>query len=278
MTPEDSLAAFGFTELEARLYCELLRQSPASGYRLAKAVAKAPANTYQALASLLRKGAVMVDDGTARAFRPVPPAELLTALKRRFEAQAHRAAGELARIERAPEGDRIYQLQDVRQVFERALSMIAAAGDVILFDLFPGPYDRLSGALEDAARRGVSVAGLVYEGVAEATPLTAVSAAGAPYLRERWPGAQLSLVVDAQEHLLALLSDDGDRVLHGIWSGSAYLSCLQHNGLSSEIRLLDAIPAEDDRLARISLLSAFPAGLRSLLRPLPSSAEIEVSL
>jgi len=35
------LAPFGFTDLESRLYCELLKHAPATGYRLAQLVGKA---------------------------------------------------------------------------------------------------------------------------------------------------------------------------------------------------------------------------------------------
>src|SRR5215213_5890268 len=106
MAPEQALAGFGFTDLEARLYCALLREAPASGYRLAKLVGKAPANTYQALDSLARKGAVMVDEGASRTFRPVPSDELLALLRLGFEARSKDAATALAGVERKTEGDR----------------------------------------------------------------------------------------------------------------------------------------------------------------------------
>jgi sugar-specific transcriptional regulator TrmB len=265
VTPEDSLSALGFTELEARLYCELLRRSPATGYRLSKDLGKAAANIYQGLAALMQKGAVMADEGTARAFRPVPPDELLSSLGKGFERRRSEAAAALARIEQPAGDDRVYEIRSVAQILERAEAMIARAGDIILFDLFPAPLAMLRAPLEDAARRGVAVAGLVYEPVAPAPAFTAVSAASAAGFLDRWPGEQLSLICDAQEHLVALIARGGERVLHGIWSGSAYLSALQHNGLASEIRLLAASPAEDDPLARIGLLRAYPAGLRSLV-------------
>ncbi len=52
MSAEEELVALGFTESEARVYCELLRGSPATGYRLAQALGKAPPAIYKALASL----------------------------------------------------------------------------------------------------------------------------------------------------------------------------------------------------------------------------------
>ena len=57
MTAEMALTSFGFTDSESRLYCELLRNGPSSGYRIAQIVGKAPANAYQSLRSLAQKGA-----------------------------------------------------------------------------------------------------------------------------------------------------------------------------------------------------------------------------
>src|SRR5688572_26729302 len=96
MNADEGLVALGFTEAEARVYCELLKGAPATGYRLAQALGKAPANIYQALASLEHKGAVLVEEGEPRSFRPVPPDEVLTALQSGFE-QRKRAAAEALR-------------------------------------------------------------------------------------------------------------------------------------------------------------------------------------
>src|SRR5947209_6897593 len=84
MPPELALSEFGFTELEARVYCELLRSAPATGYRLAQLTGKAPANVYQALAAMTRKGIVFAEEGETRSYRPLPPSELMVELQKEF--------------------------------------------------------------------------------------------------------------------------------------------------------------------------------------------------
>jgi hypothetical protein len=275
MEPAATLAALGFTETEALVYCELLRASPASGYRLAQAIGKAPANTYAALAALTQKGAVVVDDSAGKSFRPAPPAELIAALERGYETRA-RAAGEaLEQLYKPPEDDRIYQLSTAAQALERARAMIDGAREILLFDLFPEPFELLRPHLELAQGRGVRVAGVGYAPPGEI---------GFPFLdsrglslAERWPGLQLSLVTDAREYMVALLSRDMTRALHGAWSDSAYLAALQHNALASEIRLSALAPAGGDPFADISLLRARPAGLRALVgdEPIPTDAPLQ---
>src|SRR5437870_4511293 len=54
-------------------------------------------------------------------------------------------------------------------------------------------------------------------------------------VRARWPGEWLNIVVDGEEHLLALLSEDCSRVHQAVWSSSPYLSVLHPSGMASEI-------------------------------------------
>jgi predicted transcriptional regulator len=263
--PEATLAALGFTETEAALYCELLRSGPATGYRLAQAVGKAPANIYQALAALAQKGAVLVDETEAKAYRAIAPSELLGALQQGFETRRAEAQAALEALHAPAADDRIYHLKTLPQVYERARAMIARAREIILCDLFPAPLAELAPSLERAAAQGVTVGALVYaeaQGLAFPTILSGAAA----FANARWPGLQLSLVVDASEHLVALVSPDGTRVLHGIWSDSPYLACLKHSGLASEIRLA---ASDAPATAALSLLNAYPPGLRALAGPRP---------
>jgi len=267
---ETTLTALGFTDIEAAIYCELLRGAPSTGYRLAKAIGKAPANIYQALAGLAAKGAVMVDDGATKVYRATAPAELLTGLQQAFDASRWGAQAALEALHADTEDDRIYQLKTPEQIYKRAEAMIAAAREILLFDLFPEPLAILETPLVAAHARGVTVAGLVY-GQAPSLPFPVVVASASAIVAERWPGLQLSLVADAKEHLAALLSLAGTSARHGVWSDSVYLACLKHSGLAAEIQVSAAGSHIDSSFDGISLLQAHPAGLTRLIGPRASS-------
>ena len=104
------LTPFGFTELESRLYGELVMHGPATGYRLGKAVGKATANAYQAVNSLVRKGAVVEDDSDPKFYHPVPPAELFAALRGDFAGKASDAEAAFAKIYARTSEQRLYRL------------------------------------------------------------------------------------------------------------------------------------------------------------------------
>lgn len=260
--PEAALAGLGFTDTEARLYCELVRAGPATGYRLAKAIGKAPANTYQALESLSQKGAVLTEDAEAKIWRAAPPAELVSALD---AAHARRSAAALDALSRLPAAEadvRLYALRTPEQAYARARAMIAAAREAILFDLSPQPFETLRPDLERAAAQGVTVAGLIY--APSPTSLTTVVSDDAALVTDRWPGQQVTIVADAREQLTALIAPDGHRLIQGVVSDSPFLACLQHSGLSAELRLSRLAPANDP-LAHLALLALRPPGLRDLI-------------
>jgi predicted transcriptional regulator len=268
---KDTLIALGFTNLEAQLYCELLKNAPATGYRLAQAVGKAAANVYQALGVLEQKNAVLVDDGATKSYRPVPPEELLAVLESGFFKRQKAAKAALERLHAPVASDKIFQLRNAAQTLARARQMLAGATDVVLFDLFPAPLAALRAELAAAAARGVQVGGVVY---APNPPreFLCVPSHGQPRTPDNWPGSQLTLVVDARQFLVALFSSDGNELHHAFWSDSVYLSCLQHSGLGCELRLSALGLNNKDPLAKISLLPMMPPGLKELMRPQASSS------
>ena len=264
ITPATALLDLGFTEIEALVLCELTRLGPSTGYRLAKAISKAPANTYQALDGLAQKGAVLVDESEAKTWRAVPAAELIAALAARHEQRSQAALAALQTL-KAPEAEaRLYALKTPDQVLARARAMIAGARAVLLFDLFPEPFAALEADLVRAAARGVRVAGQTY--AAHATQVETVSHDDTAAQLAAWPGLQVTVIADAREHLTALISRDGERCRHGVWSDSPYLACVQHSGLAAEINL--AAQARGHTLSfDPTLFASRPPGLSDLTGP-----------
>jgi HTH-type transcriptional regulator, sugar sensing transcriptional regulator len=231
-----ALVDLGMSGLEAEAYAFLLRESPATGYRVAQAIRKPAANTYKALESLQTKGAVIVESGTSRLHRAVPPDEFLRHLDRRFQEQRARALSALRRVRGGADDDRVYQLRSPGQVLERCRAMLARARRIALVDAFPEPLARIRADLEAAVARGVEVAVKGYE-PSVISGASVVVAEDAKQVKSRWPGQWLNVVADGQEHLLALFANGCESLHQAVWSGSAYVSWVYHSALASEITL-----------------------------------------
>jgi sugar-specific transcriptional regulator TrmB len=232
-TAEESLVQLGLTRLEACIYTFLLRESPATGYRVAKALGKPAANVYKAMETLEGKGAIEVDRGHTKVCRPVPVAELIHLLESRFKRQRDQAFASLRRLPGPSRDTRVYQLRDRDHVFGKVRQLLENAQHDILLDVFP-ILSEIRSDIEQAVARGLSVAMKIY------TPdrLPGAEVVLEPEherIRKRWPAQWIVMVVDGSETLIALLTQDGSRVIQAVWSGSPFLSWIHHSGLGSEI-------------------------------------------
>jgi sugar-specific transcriptional regulator TrmB len=278
----DSLRELGLTGLEAEAYAWLLTSSPATGYGVAKGLGKPTANTYKALDSLREKGAVVTDDDETRAYRAVPPAELLAALERRFLDSRRRAAEALGRLGTPETDERVYRLSTPEQVIQRARQMLLRAREVAVLDLFPLPAERLRSDLEAAADRGIRVVVKCYAPV-EIPGARVIQDPASSQVSERWPAQWANAVVDGAESLLALLSRDGTEVHQAIWSGSPFISWVYYSALIAELFYSDVSRGLENGLSMDELENAFALhktlrrvdapGYRELLRRLHGQAE-----
>lgn len=265
MDPDLTLSPLGFTDLESKLYAQLLRESPASGYRLAQILGKAPANVYAGLKSLQTKGAIVSQTraGETATYIPMPPQELLAGLKQVYDEHHDRAWQALNSLHQPALEEHVYRLTTVSQVVERGRSMIRAASEILVFDFSPAVYDMFDTELADVRGRGVVVAGLVYS-AEQTTPTQPCVRANVMAGQEAWPALWLTLVVDGEQQLLAQISRDKNRLFNGMWTDSAFLSCAYHDALACEVRLVALGIELDDDLKHISLYRFKPRGWRAM--------------
>ncbi|MFN7921481.1 MAG: helix-turn-helix domain-containing protein [Bryobacteraceae bacterium] len=233
-SPAERLIALGLNRLEAGVYLFLLANPPMTAYRVAKHVGAATANTYKAIESLSRRGAVLVEEGDSRLCRAVPAREFLERLEREFAERTRKTAKALEKLERRSYDERVYKLESVAQMLERARQMLETrAESVAVVDAFPAVLDKLVPSIEAAASRGVRVLVQAYRPVAIRGASVVVPELG-PRALEFWNSEQLNLVIDGRECILALLDRQLTRIFQGLWSNSLYLSCILLAGIRSE--------------------------------------------
>ena len=152
MRAADALVPFGFTALESEVYAFLLKENPATGYRIAQAIGKPAANTYKAIASLERKGAVSVPDGESRQCVPVAPQTLLDRLGRRQEADRRSALDALKRaaVASAPT-PRLTAIHGTESALGLARMMLGGARGHVLLHAHPSLLEALRPEIEAAA-------------------------------------------------------------------------------------------------------------------------------
>ncbi len=232
----DALRDLGLNDLEAEVYLHLLPSSAKTAYSIAKSIGKPSANVYTAIESLFRKGAILVEEGKNRLCSAVPVESFLTLLERDMVRKAERAREQLKQVETIKENEGVFRLQSASLVFEKCISMLEGAEEVVVLDAFPAVVDKLKDAIESTIQRGIRVYLQLYAPCEiEGAEISFLH--GAEDSMNYWKADQLNVVVDSRENLLALLDKEHQVVHEAFWSRNIYLSCVLHAGLLHEMTI-----------------------------------------
>lgn len=257
----DALMAVGLNQLEAEVYTLLVSHEPITAYRIGQLLRKPTANIYKSVESLADKGAVLIEEGTARRCRAVPPGEFLRQLERSFVQKTRQVAETVVDAKLPLRDESIYQLQSVPMLLERCRSMLDRCTTIAVIDAFPKPFEAIRDAVTQAIARGVEVFVQLYQ-PADIAGEHVVVAYESPEILAHWNSQQLNVVVDGAELLLGLMSQDMTAIYQAVWSESLYLSCIMHAGLMREHtvhRVMAALDSTkpDEEVRRILLHQKF---------------------
>lgn len=228
------LAELGFNELEASVYVFLLGQQPMTAYRIARHTGKATANTYKAVESLARRGAVLVEEGENRLCRAVPAHEFLQHVERSFTSLTHRAGQVLSRLGQPDSDERVYKIESVPYLLERCRQMLEHRLEKLaVIDAFPAALDAILPSVKTAVRRKKDVLVQAYRPAEIRGAEVVVPLQGAA-VELQWGAQQLNVVIDGREALIALLNNELTEVVQAVWTNSLYLACMLQAGFLSE--------------------------------------------
>ena len=228
------LKSFGFNKLEAEVYITLLKDSPLTGYRLAQILNKAAANTYKALESLEKKGAVIAEETpTMKQYVAIPIKDYMDQVEFTFTNDRNYLVDALKNIENSLSGDKIYMLQSLDQVFEKCTKMLENAESCVIVDAFPEMLKKIIPELEKSAANNVNIVVNAYEPV-NVEGCHVIVKSNARKVLTLWSGDWMNIAVDGKEYLITAVEKDG-ALQHAIWSNSPYLSFFVFNGFRYEM-------------------------------------------
>lgn len=243
--PIDKLVRIGFSEYEAKAYVALLRESPLTGYQIAKLSGVPRSMVYEVLGKLVARGAAMTlrKEGSTR-YAPVPAAEFLDHWHREHEDLVASLKDDLEILDTTSDLEYVWSIEGHDHVMAKAEEMIGQAERRIYLSLLPATYPALEPALRAAVGRGVQVA--LYSTGELDLPGGRVIANPVPELtRERVGGLWLVLVVDGEEVLIGeLLTENQARAS---WTGSPLFVFVAEHHLRTDLYLPRVLALLGDR-------------------------------
>lgn len=151
------LREVGFTEYEARVYIQLLRQSPATAYEIAKACGVPRPNTYNALDSLSKRGSVLPVSENPLRYVAAPPDRHLRAIGRRTMAVCDNLVEELARLGTPDDDPYVWNVHGETAIHRKIGEMIDQSRHSIRAKASAEMLRSHVDALRAASRRGVEL-------------------------------------------------------------------------------------------------------------------------
>ena len=243
--PIDKLVRIGFSEYEAKAYVALLRESPVTGYQIAKLSGVPRSMIYEVLGKLVTRGAAMTlrKEGSTQ-YAPVPAGEFLEQWHREHEDLIASLKDDLTLLDSTSDLEYVWSIEGHENIMAKATEMIDQAERRIYLSLLPATFPALRYALERAIGRGVQV--VVYSTEALDLPGGRVIANPVPEVTQgRVEGLWLVLVIDEKEVLIGeLLTENRARAS---WTGSPLFVFVAEHHMRTDLYLPHVLAMLGDR-------------------------------
>ena len=151
----NALLALGFSLNESRAYGALLQGSPATGYEVGVRAQIPRSAVYGVLRRLVKVGAARSIAGSPERFAPAPAEELLTLLRKRFDASTQTLEDAIRRIDATPPVPDAFSVRGYDRVVEEADRLIRSAQERLVVSGWPREIELLAGELRKAQKRRV---------------------------------------------------------------------------------------------------------------------------
>ncbi len=163
---QDALAAelqeLGFSHYEARTYIALLQSNPATAYEISKVAGLPRANTYGALESCTKKGAVQPFSKSPVRYIPVDPRVLLNRIADDTSFRCRQLASHLSHVKSDDGRDFVWTIEGEKKVNAKISEMIQEAAIHVWIKAHENVIDTHFAELRDAAARGVSIVIILF--------------------------------------------------------------------------------------------------------------------
>jgi sugar-specific transcriptional regulator TrmB len=196
-----ALVALGFSLNESRAYHALLQESPATGYEVGVRASIPRSAVYGVLRRLVSVGAARSIAGTPERFAPAPAEEVLTLLRKRFDASANSLEEAVRQIDTTPPTPDAFSVHGYARVLEEAERLIRGAQTRIVVSGWPRELALLAPEMRRATKRKAHIVVFSHAALSQIPGEIFSYGLDEPSLEEFWKH-RLVVVADDQRTLI----------------------------------------------------------------------------
>lgn len=153
----NDLKRLDFTEYEAKIYVQLLRQNPATAYEISKSSNVPRPNTYHALEALVQRGAVLPVSKNPCKYVAADPHDLFSTISRQTRSLCSNLAERLSLLAPTVDDQYVWTLRGEDAIHDKINALIAESREAIWVKAADQVLRRHKDALKAAAERGVGI-------------------------------------------------------------------------------------------------------------------------
>ncbi len=231
------LRLLGLTRTEAEVYLAVLQESsagPVSGYRVAQAMGRDPANLAKNLSALEKQGAVRVIQEKPRLYLPVLPVEITASLVEQMREAGKELVSQLEQFAEPRSSGLTLALRNNEQALDRAAELMRTCREELLIFASKDVVDYLAREFGELASRSdcrVRYLGVEPSGIALAEDTVIPMPEG---FSEDGPLPWLQMIVDRKAWLIARFNrPDSSEFPCGWWSDDSAMAGIMAVSLDS---------------------------------------------
>lgn len=157
------LKELGFNTYESKVYLSLLKNHPATGYEVSKESGVPQARAYDTLKALETRGIVISTAGKPVTYLPISPTELLSRWEKSYQHSLDYLRDALPNMSQESV-EPILNIHGGDACFKHIEELINNAQKLIFLEIWKDDVHRLTPALQAAAKRGVQINVVGYDG------------------------------------------------------------------------------------------------------------------
>ncbi len=133
----NSLIELGFSNYEAKVYCSLLRQNPATAYEIAKDSFIPTSKIYEVLSKLLEKEIILeIVDNNKKKYIPVDPQDYIEKYKSKTNETLDYLTSNLISFKKEDDISYIWNIKDYNYLLSKAMALISNAKNTLLVSIW----------------------------------------------------------------------------------------------------------------------------------------------
>lgn len=236
---------WGLSDYESRAYLALLSNHPLTAYETARKGGIPNPKIYDVMNRLLERGMVEQVEQEKKRYIPLEPRDFIRQQRSRTSRHLDQLEESLEREKLAPALSFVWNIRSGKELLEQAALLIENCRSTLLLSLWPEEYALLADSLDQAEKRGISLA-LVQFGEQPSDKGQCFRHPIADTLFEEKGGRSFALCADSSAALMGIFKPDGS--VEASWSRSFGFTSLAEDYIRHDIYIMKIVKRFDPLL------------------------------